>query len=170
VTIPSPATWPAIIGASNNFSTAQLETRPGSMQRHISSFVPACFDTSAWKKKSSFPRPVPHWAARHFTLHQPFDSTTERSPALLVLTPSLTIINAIRTILAAHNPKEEGPSGIYAQCEKLPGFNSGEILLRFQEAPAVAMAGYVDTPVAIASARSALVRAGYDSGMLDCYD
>ena len=90
--------------------------------------------------------------------------------ALLVLTPSLTIINAIRTILAAHNPKEEGPSGIYAQCEKLPGFNSGEILLRFQEAPAVAMAGYVDTPVAIASARSALVRAGYDSGMLDCYD
>jgi len=87
--------------------------------------------------------------------------------ALLVLTPTPIIIEAIRTILAAHNPKEEAPSGIYSQCESLAGFNSDKILLRLQEAPAVAMADYVDSPLAIKSARSAIVRAGYDSGMLN---
>ena len=87
--------------------------------------------------------------------------------ALLVLTPTAIIITAIRTILAAHNPKEEGPTGIYSQCENLPGFDSGEILLRLQNAPAVAMADYVDSPLAIASARNAILRAGYDSGMLN---
>ena len=87
--------------------------------------------------------------------------------ALLVLTPTAIIITAIRTILAAHNPKEEGPTGIYSQCENLPGFDSGEILLRLQNAPAVAMADYIDSPLAIASARNAILRAGYDSGMLN---
>jgi len=87
--------------------------------------------------------------------------------ALLVLTPTAIIITAIRTILAAHNPKEEGATGIYSQCENLPGFDSGEILLRLQNAPAVAMADYVDSPIAIASARNAILRAGYDSGMLN---
>jgi hypothetical protein len=87
--------------------------------------------------------------------------------ALLVLTPTPIIVKAIRTILAAHNPKEEGPSGIYSQCENLPGFDSKEILLRLHDAPAIAMADYVDSPLAIASARNAIVRAGYDSGMLD---
>ena len=85
---------------------------------------------------------------------------------LLVLTPTLTIINAIRTILAAHNPKEEGPDGIYSQCEGLPGFNADEILPRLQKAPSVAMADYIDSPLALASARNAIDRAGYDSGML----
>jgi hypothetical protein len=87
--------------------------------------------------------------------------------ALLVLTPSLTIINAVRTILAAHNPKEEGPTGIYSQCENLPGFDSDAILVRLQNAPAVAMADYVDSPLAITSARNAILRAGYESGMLN---
>jgi Hemerythrin HHE cation binding domain len=87
--------------------------------------------------------------------------------ALLVLTPTLTIIKAIRTILAAHNAKEEGADGIYSQCENLPGFNSDEILSRLQKAPAVAMAEYVDSPLALASACNAIDRAGYDSGMLN---
>jgi hypothetical protein len=86
---------------------------------------------------------------------------------LLVLTPSPTLINAIRTVLAAHNLKEEGPYGIYSQCESLPGFDSDEILLRLQSAPAVAMADYVDSPLAVTSARNAILRAGYDSGMLN---
>jgi len=87
--------------------------------------------------------------------------------ALLVLTPTAIIITAIRTILAAHNPKEEGATGIYSQCENLPGFDSGEILVQLQNAPAVAMADYVDSPLAMASARNAILRAGYDSGMLN---
>ena len=87
--------------------------------------------------------------------------------ALLVLTPTATIIKAIRTILAAHNPKEEGSDGIYSQCENLPGFDSDVILIRLQKAPAVSMNDYVDSPLAIASARNAILRAGYDSGMLN---
>ena len=87
--------------------------------------------------------------------------------ALLVLTPTTTTIKAIRTILEAHNPKEEGPEGIYSQCENLPGFNSGVILERLRNAQAVAMNDYVDSPIAVASARNAVVRAGYDSGMLN---
>jgi len=87
--------------------------------------------------------------------------------ALLVLTPTATTIKAICTILAAHNPKEEGPDGVYAQCENLPGFNSDAILQSMRNAPAVAMADYVDSPLAITSARNALLRAGYDSGMLN---
>jgi hypothetical protein len=87
--------------------------------------------------------------------------------ALLVLTPTITIINAVRSILVAHNPKEEGPDGIYSECEDLVGFDSDAILVRLQNAPAVAMADYVDNPLAIASARNAILRAGYDSGMLN---
>jgi len=82
--------------------------------------------------------------------------------ALLVLTPTPSIVAAIRAILQAHNPKEEGADAIYTQCENLPGFDSEQILARLQNAPAVAMADYVDSPIAIQSARNALRRAGYD--------
>jgi hypothetical protein len=82
--------------------------------------------------------------------------------ALLVLTPTESIVAAIRFILAAHNPVEEGPGGIYEQCEQLAGSDADEILGRLQNAPEVKMAPYVDSPVAMDSAQHALRRAGYD--------
>jgi hypothetical protein len=82
--------------------------------------------------------------------------------ALLVMTPTSSIVAAIQAILDAHNPKEEGTDGIYAECENLPGFDSEQILTRLQNAPTVAMAGYVDSSIAIESARNSLRRAGYD--------
>jgi len=82
--------------------------------------------------------------------------------ALLVLTPTKTIIAAIRTILAAHNPIEEGPDGIYQQCERAAAPAADQILVRLQCAPAVKVAAHVDSPVAIESANQALRRAGYD--------
>jgi hypothetical protein len=82
--------------------------------------------------------------------------------SLLVLTPTPSIVAAIRAILKAHNPKEEGADGIYTQCENLQGFDSEQILTRLQNAPAVAMADYVDSSIAIESARNCLRRAGYD--------
>jgi hypothetical protein len=82
--------------------------------------------------------------------------------SLLVMTPTDKIIDAIRTILAAHNPREEGANGIYEQCEQLAGNEIGEILARLQSAPPVAMAAYVDSPFALESARGALKRAGYN--------
>ena len=81
--------------------------------------------------------------------------------ALLVLTPTPAIAAAIRAILKAHNPKEEGPGGVYTECENLQGFDSEQILTRLQAARAVAVADYVDSPVAIESAHNALRRAGY---------
>ena len=81
---------------------------------------------------------------------------------LLVLTPTNSIIAAIRVILAGHNPLEEGPGGVYEQCQLLMGSNADEILARLRSAPEVAMAAYVDSPIAIESAHNALRRAGYD--------
>ena len=49
----------------------------------------------------------------------------------------------------------------------MTGTNSGAILERLRNAHAVAMNDYVDSPIAVASARNAVVRAGYDSGMLN---
>ena len=82
--------------------------------------------------------------------------------ALLVLTPTDSIVAAIRYILATHNPLEEGPGGVYDQCQQLAGSDADEILVRLQSAPEVKMAAYVDSPVAIQSAQQALRRAGYD--------
>ena len=82
--------------------------------------------------------------------------------ALLVLTPTNSIIAAIRYILAAHNPVEEGPDGVYEQCEHMAATETEQLLVRLQNAPAVKLAGHSDSPVAIESAHHALQRAGYD--------
>jgi len=60
--------------------------------------------------------------------------------ALLVPTPTSAIIAAIKTILDGHNPLEEGPGGVYEECERLLGTGADEIVLRLQSAPRVAMA------------------------------
>jgi len=82
--------------------------------------------------------------------------------ALLVLTPTSSIIAAIRTILRSHNRLEEGPEGVYAECERLTGFEADKILVRLQNAPPVAMAPYADSSIAMESAQNALKRAGHD--------
>ena len=81
--------------------------------------------------------------------------------ALLVLTPTPSIIAAIRTILHRHNPIEEGPGGAYEECERLLGHDTDQVLLRLQDAPRVPVAKHIDSPIAFESARSALQRAGY---------
>jgi hypothetical protein len=82
--------------------------------------------------------------------------------SLLVLTPTVDIVKAIRAILAAHNPLEEGESGVYAQCEQLAGVELEDLLSRLKKAPPVAMAPYADSPIALQSAHHAVKRAGYD--------
>jgi len=82
--------------------------------------------------------------------------------ALLVLTPTVAIVAAIRSILISHHPIEEGSDGIYAQCEHLDGFDNIQILARLKSYPPVATASYVDNPTAIQSARNAIKRAGHD--------
>ena len=81
--------------------------------------------------------------------------------ALLVPNPTTAILDAIRTILRRHNALEEGPDGVYAECERLTGFDIPTILTRLQQAPPVALAPHVDSPIAMQSLRAALQRAGY---------
>jgi hypothetical protein len=81
--------------------------------------------------------------------------------ALLVPTPTKSILDAIRTILRRHNIVEEGPEGIYGQCERLPGIDADRILVRLQAAPPVALNPHVDNATAVESMRAAVLRAGY---------
>lgn len=82
--------------------------------------------------------------------------------ALLVPTPKPSIVAAIHTILAAHNPIEEGPGGLYEQCEELAGAEIDQILTQLGNAPDVRVARHVDGANVIEATRRALAKAGYD--------
>jgi hypothetical protein len=81
--------------------------------------------------------------------------------ALLVPTPTRSIVAAIRSILKAHNPIEEGPDGLYAQCEQLAGAEADRILAQLQAAPEVKVAPHIETAQVLEATRRALVKAGY---------
>jgi hypothetical protein len=81
--------------------------------------------------------------------------------SLLVLTPTPAILTAIRAILENHNPLEEDDGGLYEQCERIAGQDSGEILKRIQETPRVRVAQHADSQISIDSARQNLRKAGY---------
>ena len=81
--------------------------------------------------------------------------------ALLVPTPTKSIIATIRRILIDHNTLEEGPDGVYEQCEQLASLEAENLLLRLRNAPAVKMSAHVDNLTAMDSLRIALHRAGY---------
>jgi hypothetical protein len=82
--------------------------------------------------------------------------------ALLVPSPTASVVAAIRAILKAHNPIEEDPGGIYDQCEELAGDGADQILRQLQEAPEVKVLPHVDSPFVMEATRRALARAGYD--------
>ncbi len=75
---------------------------------------------------------------------------------LLVPTPTHALMEEIRSILEAHNPREEGPDGMYAICERLAGDEAGELLERAKQAPKVPVARHYDGPRAHFTAESAL--------------
>ena len=60
--------------------------------------------------------------------------------ALLVLTPTHSIIAAIRAILDRHNPLEEGAGGVYEKCEQALGPEADQIAARLQNTPSVNIA------------------------------
>jgi hypothetical protein len=81
--------------------------------------------------------------------------------ALLVPTPTASIIRVTRAILKTHNPIEEDAGGMYDQCEQLLGAEADQIVAQLQAAPEVKVLPHVDTPFVMEAARRALVRAGY---------
>ena len=82
--------------------------------------------------------------------------------ALLVPTPTPSILNAIKTILEKHNPLEEGPGALYEECEQLLGSELDAVLQRLTTAPRVRVAPHADSAISFESARIALRNAGYD--------
>lgn len=66
--------------------------------------------------------------------------------SLLVPTPTHEIVAAIRTVLAEHNPLEEGPGGAYELCEQLAHDQLPALLARLKATPQVPPAAHVDGP------------------------
>ena len=82
--------------------------------------------------------------------------------ALLVPTPTPAIVAALQAILARHDRSEEGPDGVYADCERVLGDDAPAVLAALHAAPEVPVAAHVDGPRIMAATRRALARAGYD--------
>ena len=87
--------------------------------------------------------------------------------SLLVPAPTHKIARAIRTILAAHNPLEEGPDGVYEQCRTLAGEDAEKILIDLISTKDVLVATRLDTPMVMQGVRRALARAGFNESLLD---
>jgi len=89
--------------------------------------------------------------------------------ALLMPLPAPSVIRAIKAILAAHNPVEEGPDGVYDICERLAKDEADDLLASIQNAPEVPTRPNMTSPKILDAARRAMARAGYDPSLLDDY-
>lgn len=82
--------------------------------------------------------------------------------ALMVPPPTSSLIKVIRYILKKHNMKEEGQDGLYDVCEALTHGQTQELLVQLEGTGEVPLHPPNPAPLALESARRALVRAGYD--------
>lgn len=85
--------------------------------------------------------------------------------SLMVPTPDAALVAEVRKLLLAHNPREEGPLGLYAVCESLLGDEAAELCERAKNMPAVPTAPHFDgagvhrtADVALLSARASFLR------------
>lgn len=79
--------------------------------------------------------------------------------SLLVPTPDGPLVAELRSLLDPHDRMEEGPLGVYAECEQLIGARWPEVLEQARSYPAVKVARHVDRPGAARTAAEALARA-----------
>ena len=82
--------------------------------------------------------------------------------ALLVPPPTVTLIKVIRYILEIHDLAEEEPGGLYDVCEALTQGQTEELLVQLNAAAEVPVHPPNPAPIALESAKRALIRAGYD--------
>lgn len=75
---------------------------------------------------------------------------------LLVPTPTAGIVDEIRSILAGHNEREEGPGGIYDACDRLLGGEMEAVLEQLRSYPPVKVAPHFDGPGLSRTAEDAL--------------
>ncbi len=71
--------------------------------------------------------------------------------ALLVPTPTPTIVGRIRALLDVHNVMEEEDGGVYAQCDELAHGRHVDLLEELRNARPVKVAPYQDGPRGFAS-------------------
>lgn len=82
--------------------------------------------------------------------------------ALMVPPPTSSLIKVIRYVLGKHDMAEEEPGGLYDICEALTHGQTQELLDKLASTEEVPVHPPNPAPIAIASARRALARAGYD--------
>jgi hypothetical protein len=75
---------------------------------------------------------------------------------LLVPTPTADIVGEIRSILERHNEIEEGPGGVYDDCDRLLGDELDAVLERLKRYPPVKLAPHFDGPEVPRRAEDAL--------------
>lgn len=81
--------------------------------------------------------------------------------ALLMPTPTASILATIQGILVDHNVLEEGAAGLYETCDALAGQETESILAALRAAPEVKVMPYNDSPAVMNAVRRALERAGH---------
>lgn len=80
--------------------------------------------------------------------------------SLMVPTPDAALCAEIRGLLGRHDAREEGPEGVYAECERrLTPDESEELAARAEAYPPVRVARHFDGPAAHRTAASALASA-----------
>lgn len=82
--------------------------------------------------------------------------------ALLVPSPTASVVAAMRAILKVHNPLEEDPGGMYDQCEALAGAAAEPILNELENYREVKVLPHVDNAFVMEAARRTLLRAGFE--------
>lgn len=77
--------------------------------------------------------------------------------ALLVPTPTPSIVAELKSLLDRHNPREEEPGGLYDQCDRLLGAETGVRLVEeLRSYPAVRLKPYNDGPAVDAHIRETM--------------
>ena len=136
---------------SNEIKTAAYEKFRAGILKHISMEEKILFPAiQRWRKGE--PLPI---AAKLRLDHGAI-------AALLVPTPTPTIIRALRGILAQHDLLEEQAEGVYDVLDQLAGAEAEALLAKLGDAPDVPVAQHVTKPSVLNATRRALARAGYN--------
>ena len=81
--------------------------------------------------------------------------------ALLVPTPTPTIVATLREILGRHDEVEEGTTGVYAVCDRALAGEASALVAEMEAHPAVKVNPHNDAAVVMPAVERALSRAGY---------
>jgi hypothetical protein len=81
--------------------------------------------------------------------------------ALMVPPPTRPLVSTIRSILTAHNVREEEVDGLYEASEDIIGKKADELLAMIQSAADVPVLPHNHDPKALEATRRAVERAGY---------